>query len=125
MDTYSTYRFTINTLGVLGLNNSLPVGDKCSVDATGPEFNPLIKKNKWGVPYPGQDMSRGIIDDQDTNGSTFIQRDQEELLQNWYGFKGIIGRSVTISKVNADDSETIISCCTLGVSNDPFKVRLS
>ena len=122
----ATYTFRINTLGLLNKNNNLPgVGDTCSVDATGPEFNPLIKKNKWGVPFPGQDESRGIIDDQDADASGNIIRDQEELLQNWYGYDGILGRSVTVSKVLPDNSEMILSCCTLGVSNFRFKERLA
>ena len=123
----ATYRFRINTLGLLNKNGNLPgVGDTCTADATGPEFNPLIKKNKWGVPYPGQDEDRGTIDDQVADGNDTIIRDQEELLQNWYGFDGILGRSITVSKVNThDDSETILSCCTLGVSNFRFKERLA
>ena len=37
-------------------------GSMCSSEATGPEFNPLTERNKYGQLNPFQDPTRGRID---------------------------------------------------------------
>ena len=112
--------FRINKLGRLMTDTDA----MCSVEATGPEYNPLTEFNKYGQPNPFQDPTRGRIDscsfDTDANNASAvsckigksIENGQDTLLQNTWD---LIGRSITVYVLDpVSSAETALGCCTIG-----------
>ena len=100
----------------------------CSAEATGPEFNPLTERNKYGQLNPFQDPSRGRIEsctlEQDPNNADIrgcgigktVADGQEYLLQNVWD---LMGRSITVFVVGAGGVESSLGCCTIGRDEVP------
>ena len=122
--------FRINKLGRLMTD----VDSMCSVEATGPEYNPLTEFNKYGQPNPFQDPTRGRIDsctfDSDANVAMAVscqigksaEDGQEFLLQNT---KDLIGRSITVYVNDPfDGTETQLGCCTIGRDEIPLHYKV-
>jgi len=81
-------------------------------DSTGDEFNPLFETDKWGNPNPYQDPSRGRLD--------FPYADEEptELMQNLSGHNSILGRSITLT--DDDDEDSVVGCCVIALDMAPM-----
>ena len=89
------------------------LGNAC--ETIGDEFNPLAEFDKNGNPNPYQDPRRGRFLEitSDVMGTASIDKNRF-LLQNIMGKNGINGRSIKLTEVAADDTETVVSCCIIG-----------
>jgi hypothetical protein len=87
---------------------------------SGPEFNPLQEVNRYNVPNPYQDPTRGRIVEvtADENGS--VVQDMREYLGNLSGHESIAGRSIHLTPVGALDP---VACCAIGDDKDPYAVE--
>ena len=100
-----TVRFVINRYGTLGT----------MCDATGDEFNPLVELDPYYEPAEHQDPSRGRLDgfttDMDGKGAFH----QKKLLQNLGGKESLLGKSITMLSVSAEEGvdDMLLDCCII------------
>lgn len=97
------YKLVIREFGKTGIG----------CDKGGEEFNPL-KETYQGVQNPHQDPKRGRIHSFTTDNSGAATLWQDKLEQNLSGPETIMAKSLTLSKVDADKTETIVDCCIIG-----------
>ena len=111
-----TYKITIHENGKLDLMEK--VGPACEV--AGDEFNPLAEFDKNGQPNPYQDPSRGRFQEITSADDGTASIDSAKfLLQNIIGKDGINGRSLKLTEVAEDGTETVVSCCIIGRDEIP------
>jgi len=124
------YRFQVHEYGNSYGNDDLSI-DTCS--NIGDEYNPLREVNKAGTANPYQDPHRGRLDTVTTDGTGLVtEARQYDFLANLSGHQSIIGRSIAIYDVDAEEAAAAgvtpgttatavppTACCTIGYDVDP------
>ena len=81
---------------------------------SGPEFNPLTEKDRYGEVNPYQDPARGRFVDVTADSEGEIELKLTDLEQNLAGEQSILGRSLTV--ISDADGE-VLGCCTIGLED--------
>ena len=108
----TTYAIRVTENGTVA-NGCINVGD---------EYNPLAEKDSLGRVNPYADPTRGRIANFTTDGSGVVDGvTQKDILLNLLGYKGIMGRSLTIYATDSDGvlADIPTGCCVIGYDERP------